>query len=157
MVAESTELKSSGFHRQCFACGAENKNGLRLQFVTTGITNTGTVVLGNSFQGYDGMAQGGVVATILDAAMVRLLRDLFGGSPVTGRLDVRYFNATPLQKSVTVNAHVTKRRGNMYWAEAEILHGPCCCATANGTFKVVAEDKQTGQCLQQETLGVNEY
>lgn len=137
MAPWSTYLNATQFHHKCFACGAENTEGLRLQFVTSGTANTGTLVIGNSFQGYDGVAQGGIVATILDAAMVRLLHDVFGGSPVTGRLDVRYLSPTPLQTPVTVNAHVTNRRGDMYWAEAEILDGISRCATASGIFKMV--------------------
>jgi acyl-coenzyme A thioesterase PaaI-like protein len=133
-------MESTHFHRRCFACGTENSHGLRLHFVTEGTTNTGSIVIGEKFQGYEGIAQGGVIATILDAAMVRLLHDLFGGSPVTGRLDIRYLKATPLQRSVSVSAHLTKRRGNMYWAEAEILDGIHCCATACGTFKIISDN-----------------
>jgi acyl-coenzyme A thioesterase PaaI-like protein len=130
-------MELTHFHQRCFACGTENSHGLRLQFVTEGTTNTASIVIGEKFQGYEGIAQDRVIATILDAAMVRLLHDLFGGSPVTGRLDIRYLKATPLQRTVSVSARLAKRRGSMYWAEAEILNGTRCCAKANGTFKVV--------------------
>ena len=124
------------FHAKCFACGAENPDGLRMRLTTSGDTNTGTIVLDERFQGYDGIAQGGIVATILDTAMVQLLHDLHGGSPMTGRLDVRYLTATPLRTSLTVNARVSNGRGNTYWAGAEILQGTTCCATARATFKI---------------------
>jgi acyl-coenzyme A thioesterase PaaI-like protein len=133
MQTEETTI----FHRKCFACGAENSDGLRMQFTTSGNMNTGTVVIEERFQGYDHIAQGGIVATILDTAMVRLLHYLFGGNPMTGRLDVRYLTATPLHTSLTVNARVTNGRGKAYWAVAEILQGTTCCATARGTFKIL--------------------
>jgi acyl-CoA thioesterase FadM len=69
--------------------------------------------------------------------MVQLLHDLHGGSPLTGRLDIRYIAATPLHTSLTVKARVTNGRGNAWWAAAEILHGTTCCATARGTFKIL--------------------
>jgi acyl-coenzyme A thioesterase PaaI-like protein len=128
--------KDKKFHQNCFACGTENRGGLRMQFTTSGNGNTGTVVIQKRFQGYDSIAQGGIVATILDTAMVRLLHDLFGGNPMTGRLEIRYLTATPLHSSVTVNAHLMNRRGSTCWAEAEVLHGKTCCATARGTFKI---------------------
>lgn len=124
------------FHQNCFACGTENSAGLRMQFATDGNATTGTVAIDKRFQGYDGIAQGGIVATILDTAMVRLLHDRSGGNPLTGRLEVRYFATTPLCSLVTVKAHITHRRRDAYWAEAGIFHGTTCCATARGTFKV---------------------
>jgi acyl-coenzyme A thioesterase PaaI-like protein len=124
------------FHQDCFACGLKNRAGLRMQFATNGNWNTSTVVIDKRFQGYDSIAQGGIVATILDTAMVRLLHDLCGGNPMTGRLEVRYHAATPLHSPVTVTAHLTGRRGNACWAEAGIFHGTARCATARGTFKI---------------------
>jgi acyl-coenzyme A thioesterase PaaI-like protein len=124
------------FHGSCFACGADNADGLHLQFTTTGKRNTGTLVIDARFQGYDNIAQGGIVATILDSAMVRLLHALHGGNPITGRLDIRYLAPTPLHKPLTVNASILNQRGDTFWAEAEILEGTTCCATAKGVFRI---------------------
>jgi acyl-coenzyme A thioesterase PaaI-like protein len=126
------------FHRKCFACGRDNPDGLHLQFTTSGEANAGTMVIDERFQGYEGIAQGGIVATILDTAMVQLLHDLFGGNPMTGKLDIRYCSTTPLHTPLTVNARVTQRRGNTCWAAAEILSGTDCCATARGIFKILS-------------------
>lgn len=125
------------FHNTCFACGAQNPHGLHVRCTTSGTANSGTVVVNEQFQGYDGMVQGGIVATILDTAMVQLLRDVNGGSPVTGRLDIRYLAATPLNAALTVEARVIETRGTACWVVAQICHGPTCCATGRGVFKIL--------------------
>jgi acyl-coenzyme A thioesterase PaaI-like protein len=129
--------KPGDFHCHCFACGPLNPGGLGLQFTTAGARTTGTIAIDKRFQGYDDMAQGGIVATILDSAMVRLLHDLFGGSPLTGRLDTRYFVATPLHTQLTVNARIIDRHANTFRAEAELLQGTRRCASARGVFKIL--------------------
>ncbi|MCW5897528.1 MAG: PaaI family thioesterase [Bacteroidetes bacterium] len=91
------------------------------------------------------MTQGGIVATILDSAMVQLLHDLLGSSPVTARLDVRYLNTTPLRRPLTVKARMTKQRGNMCWAEAEIIEATDRCATASGVFRVFCQEPPNHQ------------
>jgi acyl-coenzyme A thioesterase PaaI-like protein len=123
------------FHAKCFACGAENPDGLRLRCTTAGGVTRGTIVIDERFQGYDNIAQGGIVATILDTAMVQLVRDLFGGNPRTARLDVRYLGETPLRRLLTVTARLTHSRTNTHWVEAEIVSGLTPCASAQGVFR----------------------
>jgi acyl-coenzyme A thioesterase PaaI-like protein len=127
---------TSTFHRHCFACGTENPDGLRIRFMTHGTSSSGTVTIDRRFQGYDSIAQGGIVATVLDTAMVQLLRDLFGGNPMTARLDVRYFHDTPPQESLNVTTRLSQCRANTYWMESQILFGAIRCASAQGVFRI---------------------
>jgi acyl-coenzyme A thioesterase PaaI-like protein len=127
----------STFHWNCFACGAGNPDGLQMRFSTIGESNSATIVIDERFQGYENIVQGGIVATILDTAMVQLLRDVFGGNPMTAKLDVRFHNATPLRKPLTVAARITGRRGKVHWATAEIVQETTCCATAQGVFTIL--------------------
>ena len=122
------------FHRTCFACGKDNPDGLQIRCVTEGSTNSATIVIGKRFQGYEAIAQGGIVATILDTAMVQLLHDLFGGHPVTMRLDVRFFKETPVETSIQAVARITRTRGSVHWVAAEILRGTTRYASAQGIF-----------------------
>lgn len=114
----------------------ENPDGLGIRLLTHGTSNSGTLSIDHRFQGYDNIAQGGVVATILDTAMVQLLRDLFGGSPKTARLDVRFFHDTPLQETLTITARLAHVRAKTYWVESQILHGAVRCASASGVFRI---------------------
>jgi acyl-coenzyme A thioesterase PaaI-like protein len=132
----SCQASAPEFHADCFACGQENEHGMQMTFTTSGDHSTGLVVIDRRFQGYEGIAQGGIVATILDSAMVRMLHDLFGGNPLTGRLSIRYLEETPLHAPLMIHAHLIDRRGNVCRAEAEILHEHQRCATASGVFKL---------------------
>lgn len=132
-----TRLNPPGeFHRGCFACGQNNADGLRMQFTRSGDKTCGTITIDGRFQGYNNIAQGGIVATLLDTAMVQLLHTLHGGNPLTGRLDIRYHAPTPLYTPLTVCASALGKRGDTCWAEAEILAGTTCCATAEGVFRL---------------------
>ncbi len=106
-------------------------------------TETTVLIQGPSGSGKELFARaihnvrGGIVATILDSAMVRLLHDLFGGNPLTGRLDIRYFAPTPLHTTLTVTARVIDRHGKTFRAEAEILQDAARCASARGVSKLI--------------------
>lgn len=55
---------------QCFACGASNPSGLKLQFHVNG---HGSVIAdwtpSNIWEGFQGFIHGGIVSTVLDEAM----------------------------------------------------------------------------------------
>lgn len=125
------------FHSTCFVCGNGNPGGIRLQFLQLGDHLHGEVVVDDRFHGYEGIVHGGIVASILDAAMVRCLHAAFGKDPYTCRLDVRYFREAPIGHRIAVDTHVTSHRRNMCWAEAEMLLGLVRCAHASGIFKLV--------------------
>jgi acyl-coenzyme A thioesterase PaaI-like protein len=58
----------------CFACGPKNPIGLRLEFETEdhGVSRT-VWVPKEEHQGYVGVVHGGLIATVLDEVMVRML------------------------------------------------------------------------------------
>jgi acyl-coenzyme A thioesterase PaaI-like protein len=58
----------------CFCCGRENPIGLRLEFVETADGRMRTEwTPGKEHQGFKDIVHGGLVATVLDEVMVRLL------------------------------------------------------------------------------------
>ena len=130
-------VATDGFHSTCFVCGNSNPDGIRLQFLQHDDHIHGEVVVEHRFHGYEGIVHGGIVASILDAAMVRCLHNVFGKDPFTCRLDVRYFRETPIGHRIVVAAHVKSHRRNKCWAEAEILLGQERCAHARGIFKLI--------------------
>ena len=122
----------------CFVCGSDNPGGLQLRY-EHGVDGTvnATWTPTNMCEGFRGIVHGGIVASILDAAMVRCLHGAFGKNPFTCRLDVRYLHEMPTGQRITIGAHVTSHRGAMCWAEAEISLGQVRCAHARGIFKLV--------------------
>jgi len=124
------------FHETCFACGKDNAHGLNLDFVHTAAVSMCTISIPVAFQSYDGVTHGGIVATLMDAAMVRCLHNKFGGDPFTCKLEVRYKMNIPPGQPITLTASFQRRRGDVCWATAQILCKGSSCASAEGAFKL---------------------
>jgi len=92
------------------------------------------VAILKKYQSYDGVVHGGIVATMLDAAMVHTLQEKCGGNPLTCRLEVRYLRAVPPGAILTVHARVSGKRGRVMLADAEIMCSDQCYARAHGAF-----------------------
>jgi len=94
-------------HKDCFACGSGNGNGLGLQF-HSGADGCvyGHFLVTPKFQGYSGVLHGGITATLLDSAMIHCLLTQ-NISALTGKLSIRY--------------HFPIRTGDIVKLEARIL------------------------------------
>jgi uncharacterized protein (TIGR00369 family) len=123
--------------RHCFVCGVENPLGLQLRFYDS---EPGEVVaeytLHENYQGYPGVAHGGVVAAMLDEAAGRsLMGDMVTPRFMfTARLNVRYRKNVPVGqplrlvgkagdsrgRTATATSTIYDRAGNIL-AEAEAL------------------------------------
>ena len=58
--------------RHCFVCGIQNPFGLQLKFYDNGIDKVWTeYIIPEYFQGYPGVAHGGVIAAMLDEVCSR--------------------------------------------------------------------------------------
>ncbi len=122
------------FHSSCFACGTANYQGLHIKFKEGPTGITGSVSIPSRFQSYKDIVHGGIVATMLDAAMVQTLKKRSGKDPFTCRLEVRYLHPIPPGKILTINAQPAGERGKIIFADAEILCSNECCARARGAF-----------------------
>lgn len=132
-------------HAECFACGPRNPNGLKLLFRPVGRSRVSCeCTLGEGYQGYPGVVQGGVVSTLLDSAMTNcLFAD--GIRAVTARLNVRFREPVMVGCPVTVAACVVRQRGKLYELKASVLQ--------DGKQKAVAE----GRFLGDRTRGEEEF
>jgi len=85
--------------RTCFLCGRDNDMGLKMKWYNNPQTNQveGSVIIPEHFNGYPGIAHGGIVAAILDETAGRtvMLDGNFNDLFVTLKLDVTYRNFTP--------------------------------------------------------------
>lgn len=130
------DSRSSEFHARCFACGADNSDGLHLTFRREGRKSIGLCRPGDRFRSYDDRVHGGILGTILDAAMVHALRDEGLVDPVTVRLDIRFRHAVAPGSLVIVAASMDRRRANMVWLGASLTSQGVECASAVGIFRV---------------------
>ena len=121
-------------HRYCFACGAENPDGLALEFVSSKDEEISAVFTPKRIhQGYDGMLHGGIVCTLLDAAMTRLLMDI-GIAAVTANLNVRFKKPIPIAEALVIRARIEKRRARFFQLSADLSVNGSVAAMGTGRF-----------------------
>lgn len=103
----------------CFACGPKNPVGLRLEFETEdhGVSRT-VWVPGDEHQGYAGVVHGGLLATVLDEVMVRMLWRL-GVPAVTVHFEMDLKRPAEPGKPLYLEGRVVEDRGRIISTEAE--------------------------------------
>jgi acyl-coenzyme A thioesterase PaaI-like protein len=103
------QLRAEG---KCFACGENNPIGLKMRFAGEGETYASELVIGENYQGFDGLAHGGIIATALDEIMARLLVDL-GYNALTARLEVRFLQPVPVGEKILLRAKLLRHKGRL--------------------------------------------
>ncbi len=91
--------KLQGYY--CFGCGTENPHGLHMTFYRQGDAVCSDVVLPKELEGWQNMAHGGSLSTVLDEIMawsvIAFERVFF----VTGRMEVVYRRPVPVAAPLT--------------------------------------------------------
>lgn len=111
--------------KHCFVCGTENQNGLQMTFQQI---DEGTVhskyTIAESFQGWPGIAHGGIVASMLDEVMARLF--IFSETEkrflVTAKLEIKYRRPVPIGKEITIIGKKLDDKGKLAKAQAVITN-----------------------------------
>ena len=100
----------------CFACGSLNSHGLHLALHAGDDRCWTDVTLGREFEGWEGIAHGGIVCTILDEVMAWALvdHDLWG---VTARMNVEFKKPVPIGRPVHGEGRVVEVRRRLVQAE----------------------------------------
>ena len=112
-------------NHRCFVCGRHNPHGLHLEFEPEGASGARTTyIIPERFQGFAGIAHGGILATILDECMVNTVC-LRGSTAVAARLEVRLRRPVGVGKRVTFRAQVVREtsRGFEVTAHAALDDG----------------------------------
>lgn len=132
----ATKVNNESVHSCCFACGDANTDGFGLVFTKSGENQVrAECIVGESYQGYPDLVQGGIVATILDSAMTNCLF-MQGIEAMTVRLDVRYRLPVLVGKLLNVEAKLTSCRGRVYELESKLTQNGLLKASASGRFMV---------------------
>lgn len=110
--------------RMCFVCGRENPTGLHIQFYENRAEEqvVAHVEIPDSYQGYPGIAHGGIVAAILDEISGRAIMVGEEETPfwVTAKLEIRYREPTPTETPLTAVGWVVNRRQHSAEVAGEI-------------------------------------
>ncbi|HPW18318.1 MAG TPA: PaaI family thioesterase [Candidatus Aminicenantes bacterium] len=110
--------------RVCFVCGEKNPIGLRLRFRTDAERGEAAaeVAFRGDFQGWTGIVHGGVVATVLDEALI-YAAGAKGHLCVTGEITVRYVKPARTGVPYALKGRFIEDKGRIVLAESVLTDG----------------------------------
>jgi len=86
----------------CFACGTANPIGLNLQFYCLGDAVCSEITLDKVYEGWQNVAHGGIVSTLLDEIMSWTIMYFKKVLLVTRKMDVKYIKPVLVGTPLTV-------------------------------------------------------
>ncbi len=140
-VPDGRRLEIAPHH--CFACGTTNVHGLGLQLHVEPRSAWTAFELHRDFQGWDGIAHGGIIATILDEVMAWSLAgtDEWG---VTARMALEYRRPVPIAVPLRAEGTVTRARRRLIETSGRLVAAGSgeVLATATGTYVAADETRK---------------
>lgn len=103
----------------CFVCGPENPSGLQARFTCGNGQAQGTFYPRPEHQGFAGISHGGILASLLDEAMVYAAVTL-GRWVTTAEMTVRYCRPARTGEPITITAEVTRHQRRLVECRAEL-------------------------------------
>jgi len=104
----------------CFACGKKNPGGLQLDFTSSNGKTAAEFLPKKEHQGFKDLVHGGIIATILDEAMVKAVLST-GVQAVTAELTVRFRNPLLAGEGATVEAELNSPGGRVVETSARMI------------------------------------
>jgi acyl-coenzyme A thioesterase PaaI-like protein len=132
----------------CFACGTLNEHGMRLDLhVEPGRCWT-ELTLEQQFQGWDGIAHGGILCTILDEVMAWSLvgEDNWG---LTARMNVAFRGPVEVGTRIRAEGWITRSRRRLVDTAGRIVDAATDRELATATGLYVAADEARKRELRQ--------
>lgn len=110
--------------RACFVCGEKNPAGLKLRLEVDGERgeSAAEVTFPEHFQGWAKIVHGGLLAAVLDEAMI-YAAGAKGLKCVTGEITVRYVKPASTGAAYRLKGRFLEDRGRVVLAESELLDG----------------------------------
>ena len=110
----STVLSTRNDHGHCLLCGERNPSSLKLAFQGHADGSVTTrFQAGRGLQGYSEILHGGVIASLLDAAMTHCLFH-HGVQALTGDLQVRFLKPIPFSAEINLSAEIVGSHPPLY-------------------------------------------
>jgi uncharacterized protein (TIGR00369 family) len=157
LTSEATRTRSPGPARDggafelvphnCFACGTLNEHGLGLEIHVEPGRSWTELELESRFEGWEGVAHGGILCTILDEVMAWALvaEDNWG---VTARMSVDFKKPVTVGMTLRADGWVTRSRRRLVETEARIVDTATGAELATATGLYVAADDERKRELQ---------
>jgi uncharacterized protein (TIGR00369 family) len=121
-------------HAHCLICGVLNPIGLRLGFSAQDGDGVSGLFTGQpQLQGYSGVLHGGVISSLLDAAMTHCLFHR-GIEAVTAELLVRYIRPVAVGEPLELRARIVSESPPTYRLRSHLRQGGQIMAYARAKF-----------------------
>lgn len=126
--------------RVCFVCGENNPSGLKLRLRTDAGRgeSAAEVTFEERFQGWTKVVHGGLLATVLDEAMI-YAAGAKGLKCVTGEMTVRYVKPASTGVAYALRGRFLEDKGRIVLAESELLdaEGQEVAKASGKLFKII--------------------
>ncbi len=122
---------------RCFVCGPGNPIGLHVRFRLEGDVCLAEFTPGEEHVGYDKVAHGGIIFSLLDDVMANWIW-LQGEQCFTARADVRYRAQLPVGTPVRLEGRCLKRKGRLAMMEGKVIRTDTeeVVAESSGSFMI---------------------
>ena len=142
-VAQRIDERFAFEPHNCFACGTLNTGGLHLDLHVDGERCWTDLEIPERFQGWDEIAHGGIVATILDEVMAWSLVDADSWG-LTARLTVAFKRPVPLGRPIHVEGWITESRRRVVTTAGRMVAGGSgeVLATAEALYVAATDDRK---------------
>lgn len=104
----------------CFVCGPKNPIGLRIPFNFEDGVCRGEFVPNEHHAGFDGVAHGGIIFSVLDDVMANWLF-LQKARGFTAKCEIRYHDPLPIGQKIAVECRLKRRKGRLVQLESRAL------------------------------------
>ncbi len=106
----------------CFVCGRQNPRGLYMTFYDNGVDEVlSEYSVSEEYQGYPGVVHGGVVAAMLDEAVLRVaMIEDHHHFMMSVRMEIKYRQPVPTETPLRIIGRIVRLRGRLGKAVGEI-------------------------------------
>ena len=108
------------YNDYCFVCGTENPHGLGLSFSSSGGKITSEFVPAPAYQGYKDITHGGIIASVLDEAMIQAAI-AEGITPVTAEIRIRFKRPLAVNARALVEAEIIRKGSKLLEAQSRLF------------------------------------
>lgn len=109
-------------NKRCFVCGKANAAGLQIEFRKNAERgeSAADIVIPERFQGWENIVHGGILATVLDEAMIYAAAAR-GFWCVTGEITVRFVKPASTLTPYALKGRLIQDKGRIILAESVLL------------------------------------
>ena len=131
ILTKTTSVPIRESHASCMVCG--NNNSIGITFTPQDNSVIAVFQANPQWQGYSGFLHGGMISTLLDAAMTHCLFH-HGIEAMTASLQVRFLEPVPCTGTLEIIATLGDQRRHVYLLNAKLASSGRCLARAEARF-----------------------